>query len=63
MSPQPPRKQGAKVEGRDETEKTSKTMEPFKALTRRLLRVSRDELAERQRLYEQRPNARTKRTD
>ena len=53
MSPQPPRKPDAKVEGRDKASDAKGAMEAFKTLTERLLRVPRGELTERQRLYEQ----------
>jgi hypothetical protein len=44
MSPQPPRSQDAKVEGRDDPVEQS-SIERFRSLTRRLLSVRRDELS------------------
>jgi hypothetical protein len=44
MSPPPRRTRGAKVEGRGRDEEAGDPMAKFRALTRRLLRVRRDEL-------------------
>jgi hypothetical protein len=52
MSPQRLRKVNAKVEGRDQPEVAKGTMETFRALTKRLLKVTQAEVAERQAEYD-----------
>jgi hypothetical protein len=52
MSPQRHREKDAKVEGRDQPEGAKETMGTFRALTSRLLKVTPEELAEREKLYE-----------
>jgi hypothetical protein len=52
MSRQPHREKDAKVEGRDPSEKAKGTMETFKALATRLLKVPMEEVEEQQRLYD-----------
>jgi len=52
MSPKRHREVNAKVEGRDLPEKEMGTMETFRALTKRLLRVKPEELAVEQAAFE-----------
>jgi len=52
MSPQRHREVNAKVEGRDPPRPVKQTMTPFRTLIGRLLKVTPDEVAEQQRLYE-----------
>ncbi len=54
MSPPPHREKDAKVEGRDPPEKAKGTMEMFRSLTKRLLKVPVEEMREQQQLYEHR---------
>ncbi len=64
MSLPPRRIKLAKVEGRDLPETTKKTMEAFKAFSRRLLTVGQEELKEQERLYrEASPKRRSRVTD